>query len=135
MVKMSGIYQGELHCEMTHGPSKSKISTDAPVDNHGKGQAFSPTDLLGASLGSCILTTMAIIAERDKVNLKGAEVFVEKEMASDAPRRVESLSVKLRLPSSIPVEYRPKLEAIAHSCPVHRSLRADIQIPVTYEYV
>jgi len=136
MVKMKITYQGEKHCELTHGPSQSKIETDAPKDNMGKGERFSPTDLMGAALGSCILTTMAIIAERDKmeINLENATAEVEKVMAN-TPRRIESLIVKISLPKSLTSEQRTKLEEIARTCPVHRSLHPEMKIPVSFEYV
>lgn len=136
MVKMKITYQGEKHCELVHGPSQSKIETDAPKDNMGKGERFSPTDLMGAALGSCILTTMAIIAERDKmnINLENATAEVEKVMANN-PRRIESLIVKINLPKSLTADQRTKLEEIAHTCPVHRSLHPEMKIPVSFEYI
>ncbi len=135
MVKMNVLYQGEKHCELTHGPSQSKIETDAPKDNQGKGERFSPTDLMGAALGSCILTTMDIIAARDglKLDLKNATAEVEKVMANN-PRRIESLRVKITLPAHLNEQHRAKLEEIARTCPVHRSLHPDVQIPMTFEY-
>jgi putative redox protein len=133
MVKSETVYLGHLHCEITHAPSHSKIATDAPKDNNGKGEAFSPTDLVGAALGSCILTTMAMVADRDGVNIEGAHAQVEKEMSAN-PRRIETLRVNISLPATIPAEYRPKLERIAHACPVHKSLHPEIQIPVTFTY-
>ncbi|UOF00128.1 OsmC family protein [Bdellovibrio reynosensis] len=133
MVKMTAVYQGEKHCELTHGPSNAQISTDAPKDNNGKGEAFSPTDLLGAATGSCMLTVMAIAAEKDGVNLKNAWVTVEKEM-STAPRKVAKLNVVLHMPQSIPQDYRKKLEDIALNCPVKLSLHPDLQMPVLFHY-
>lgn len=134
MVSMSVEYVGGLHCELVHGPSQSKIETDAPKDNNGKGEKFSPTDLVGAALGSCILTTMALVAERDGVSIKGAKVTVEKEMSSEPPRRIVRLNVAMQMPAGIPQNYREKLEAIAHKCPVQKSIHPDIETPVRFVY-
>lgn len=133
MVKMTSVYQGEKHCEITHGPSNAQIATDAPKDNNGKGEAFSPTDLLGAATGSCMLTVMAIAAEKDGVNLKDSWVTVEKEMSA-APRKVAKLTVVLHMPQSIPHDYRKKLEDIALNCPVKLSLHPDLQMPILFHY-
>jgi len=133
MVKSVSVYQGEKHCEITHGPSQSKIETDAPVDNNGRGERFSPTDLMGAALGGCILTTMAIVAERDGVNLIGATAEVEKHMHTN-PRRIARLPAKITMPKGIAKEYRRKLENAAHVCPVHASLREDIEAPIEFIY-
>lgn len=134
MVKMSVQYQGQLHCELTHGPSGSRIQTDAPKDNQGKGENFSPTDLVGAALASCILTTMAIVADRDGVSLAGATAEVSKEMIP-TPRRIGELPVTLTLPASIPAEYRKKLETAAHLCPVSKSLHPDVKTPLEFRYI
>ncbi len=134
MVKMAGTYTGEKHCDLIHIPSNSKIETDAPKDNQGRGERFSPTDLVGAALGSCILTTMAIVAERDGVSLGGARFEVEKEMITQ-PRRIGSLKVKIMLPDKISEDYRKKLENAAHLCPVHKSLHPDIQVPLDFIYL
>src|ERR1700730_13775933 len=88
MVNISVKYTGDLHCDATHGPSKSKIPTDAPTDNKGKGAAFSPTDLVATALGTCISTTMGIKAETLGVDLRGMTASVQKEMSKDAPRRI-----------------------------------------------
>jgi putative redox protein len=133
MVKMSVVYQGDYHCDLTHGPSNSHLETDAPKDNMGKGERFSPTDLVGAALASCILTTIAIVAKRDGVSLEGARAEVQKEM-NPSPRRIGALPVKVWLPKSVPVDYRPKLMATAHACPVHKSLHPDIQAPIEIIY-
>lgn len=133
MVKMNVVYQGEKHCSLTHGPSGSHIETDAPKDNNGKGESFSPTDLVGAALASCILTTIAIIGEKKGLSFAGAKAEVEKEMTS-APRRIASLKVKVTLPSSLTDEQRRECEEIALNCPVHRSLHPDVQLPIIFIY-
>lgn len=133
MVEATGVYQGEKRCLAVHGPSKAEISTDAPKDNNGRGEAFSPTDLVGVALATCILTTMAIVAERDGVSVQGSTFRVTKEMNPN-PRKIDALSVYLKLPANIPVDYRKKLEHIAMTCPVHRSLHPDVKMPVVFEW-
>ncbi len=134
MVEMKGTYVGEKHCELTHGPSGSTLETDAPKDNAGRGEKFSPTDLLGASLLSCILTTMDIIAEREGLgSLKGASGRVSKEMASN-PRRVIKLPIEIEMPSGIRKDHRARLEEIAQSCPVKKSLSPEIETPIRFVY-
>jgi putative redox protein len=135
MVKMSAKYEGGLHCSLSHGPSGSVVETDAPKDNMGKGERFSPTDLIGAALASCILTTMAIVAERDGLSLNGAKAEVVKEMTAQPTRRIGALPVKVTLPSSLSQDARRKLENAAHHCPVHKSLHPDVQAPIEFEYV
>lgn len=134
MVLVTATYQGEKHCEIQHGPSGSTITTDAPVDNHGKGQTFSPTDLVASALATCALTVMSIVAERDGVSLLGATARVEKHMVEN-PRRIGRLPVFITLPSSIPMDYRKKIEAVAKTCPVHKSLHPDIDSPLEFTYV
>ena len=132
MVKSAAVYTGEKHCELVHEPSGSRIETDAPKDNQGRGERFSPTDLMGAALTSCILTTMAIVAERDGVSLVGARAEVEKEMITDPVRRVGALRVRVTLPAGIPPDYRKKLENAAQACPVKRSLHPELQTPISF---
>jgi putative redox protein len=134
MVEMSVKYTGQKHCELTHGPSGSRIQTDAPKDNAGKGEAFSPTDLVGAALASCILTTMAIVAERDGIPFENAEAKVGKEM-TPPPRRIGALPVHVKLSASLSAEQRQKLEHAALHCPVHKSLHPDVHAPVTFTYL
>ena len=134
MVTMTGIYEGEKHCTLTHGPSQNKISTDAPKDNNGRGEAFSPTDLVGAALGSCILTTMAIYAEKHGINLVGSHFQVGKKM-NLTPRMIAELSIEMTLPATLTAEQRATLEEIAHTCPVTRSLNPDVKMPVIFKYV
>jgi putative redox protein len=133
MVKMSVVYTGKKHCELKHEPSGSKIETDAPKDNAGLGERFSPTDLVGAALASCILTTMAIVAERDGLSIEGARAEVTKEM-NVSPRRIASLPVQVTLSAKISADDRKKLENAANHCPVHKSLHPDVQAPVSFIY-
>lgn len=131
---MQASYSGGLHCEVVHLPSQCLIETDAPKDNRGKGEKFSPTDLMGAALASCILTTMAIIAEQEGISLDGAQATVAKEMVSVPSRKVGSLNVVVTLPFSIPESSREKLERVAQSCPVKKSLHPDIQANLEFNY-
>lgn len=127
------IYSGDLRTENTHIASGNKIVTDAPIDNQGKGEFFSPTDLLATSLGNCILTTMAIAAVKLNVELKGSRAKVTKTMGVN-PRRVVKIDVELELPE-IPVEHRSHLEHVANHCPVAKSLHPDITQNVSFSYV
>lgn len=134
MVKISMIYEGGLHCRLTHGPSRNEISTDAPKDNQGKGEAFSPTDLVASALGACILTTMAIYANRHGVELAGARSEVIKEMVTEPARRIGKITVAIYMPAGVPIDQRPVLERVGNSCPVHKSLHPDVQMPITFHY-
>ncbi|MDE1920193.1 MAG: OsmC family protein [Candidatus Omnitrophica bacterium] len=134
MVKMNMVYEGQLRCALTHGPSGDVIHTDAPKDNMGKGEAFSPTDLVAAALGSCMLTVMGIVAARHNIELKGTEVQVSKEMVTQPMRRIGTISLVFQMAAGIPPEKRAMLEAAAHSCPVHKSLHPDVQTPVQFIY-
>ena len=134
MVKIGIVYEGDLHCRLIHEPSGDVISTDAPVDNMGKGAAFSPTDLLAASLGSCMLTVMGIVAQRHKIELKGTTVEVLKEMVTQPIRRIGKVAVIFRMAPGIPQDKRSMLEHAAETCPVHKSLHPDVQIPVKFVY-
>ena len=130
MVAITISYTGELHCEAIHGPSGTKLTTDAPKDNQGKGASFSPTDLVATALGSCILTTMGIVANKLGVSIDGAHAEVTKEMAAKPPRRIAALLTTVTMPKGIPAEHRAKLEQAARHCPVHQSLHPDINAPI-----
>lgn len=134
MVQMSVVYEGDKHCLLTHGPSQIKISTDAPKDNHGRGESFSPTDLCSVSLGACMLTVMSITAEQHSLSLVGARVEVQKEMSSQ-PRRINKLNVKVQLPKTLNNDERALLEDIALNCPVKLSLNPEIEMPISFEYI
>lgn len=133
MVKMRAIYTGEKHCDIIHEPSQTTISTDAPKDNQGRGEAFSPTDLMGAALATCILTTIGILADRDNFSITGSIAHVTKEMALN-PRKIASLPVDLHLPKTLTEIQRKKCENAAHTCPVHKSLHPDVQAEITFIY-
>ena len=134
MVKIKIAYEGQLHCALTHEPSGTVINTDAPKDNMGRGEAFSPTDLVAAALGSCMLTIMGIAAAKHNIDIKGTTVQVSKEMITAPVRRIGSISVTLHMPAGIPEDKRNMLEAAAHSCPVHKSLHPDLQTPILFIY-
>lgn len=134
MVKVRATYQGKKHCLAKHDPSGSEIETDAPKDNQGLGEKFSPTDLVATALGTCILTTIAIVAERDGMNIEGSTMEVQKVMA-DNPRRIASLKTILQMPKSIPQDYRKKIENVAYACPVKKSLNHEIDVPIEIVYV
>jgi putative redox protein len=122
-----------LQCQLTHEPSGSVIRTIPPKDNGGDASTFSPTDLVGAALASCALSTMAIIAAKEGLTFGDASARVEKEMAGP-PRRIGSLALVVEMPKSTPHEQRARFEEIARGCPVARSLHPDVQIPMTFEY-
>ncbi|MGI8602434.1 MAG: OsmC family protein [Verrucomicrobiales bacterium] len=134
MVSVSISYQGDLHCLAVHGPSGSQLPTDAPRDNMGRGEAFSPTDLLATSLGTCMLTTLAIAAVRKGIDLAGASAQVEKQMSDTPPRRIAKIAARFIIPLPADHPERPALEAAARSCPVHRSLHPDVVQDVTFEW-
>ena len=134
MVTIEIEYQGELHTQAVHGPSGSRLITDAPVDNGGKGAAFSPTDLVATALGSCMVTVMGIFAARHEIDLRGTKVTVTKEMVQKPVRRIGKLQVDVRLPLTADHPYRSALENAALTCPVHQSLHPDVLIPVAFHY-
>ena len=134
MVKITGEYQGDLHCIATHGPSGQTLVTDAPKDNQGRGEAFSPTDLTATSLATCIATTLAIVARRHDIELRGLRYEVTKEMSADAPRRIVRLETHLWMPVPKTAETATLLENTARGCPVHRSLHPDIDRPLVFHW-
>ena len=125
-VEISGRYTGGLKTEMIHGPSGTVLKTAAPVDNRGDGSSFSPTDLVAAAIASCMVTTMAIVAERDGIDFSAVTFHVEKHMASD-PRRVGKLPVRIEMPRGLSPAARQKLERAARTCPVDRSLLPEVE--------
>jgi putative redox protein len=132
-VEITGRYTGHLKTELTHGPSGTVLPTAAPVDNQGDGSSFSPTDLVAAALASCMVTTLAIVAERDGIDLSGVTFRVEKHMAGE-PRRIAAFPVVIHLPAGLQPAERAKLERAAQTCPVHRSLLPEIDKEVSFVY-
>ena len=132
-VEIKGQYKGDLRVELTHGPSQSVIETDAPKDNQGKGENFSPTDLVVAALGSCMMTIMGIVAKRDGIKLEGTHFRAEKHMIEN-PRRIGKIILEIHMPFDLTDEQKKKLERAAHTCPVHQSLNADIQQDIKFIY-
>ena len=129
-------YLGNLRTSSTHLQSGNELITDAPTDNMGKGEAFSPTDLLATATGTCILTTMAIVAQRDGIELGNSEVEVTKIMTQAPPRRIARLEINLKMKSNVVLsdEQIKKLENTAHKCPVSLSLHPDVEQVLTFEW-
>lgn len=134
MVEINIAYEGGLRCRAIHAPSQNSIITDAPVDNHGRGEAFSPTDLVATALGTCILTIMGLAAQRDGLMLDGTRVRIEKHMSAQPPRRIVKLAVQVQFVAGIPPERRSALERAAHSCPVCNSIHPDIDVQLSFSY-
>jgi putative redox protein len=133
MTNITGTYLRDLRIDNLHVQSSTRLITDAPLDNQGKGESFSPTDLVGTALASCILTTMGIVAKRDSIDISGSTYSVEKEMAN-SPRRISRLTITFNLPESLDKDQRSKLEKISMACPVHHSLNPTIDISINYQY-
>ena len=127
-------YAGQLRTEATHVASGKIIQTDAPLDNHGRGEAFSPTDLVSTALGSCMMTIMGIVAERHNWNLIDSTFEIVKHMSTEPPRRIAQIDVTFRLPASLSPTDRTLLERSAHTCPVTLSLHPDVKQNVVFEY-
>jgi len=126
MVEIKATYEGNLRTTAAHGPSGSTLITDAPVDNQGQGQSFSPTDLCATALVTCMATVMGIKAQALKLDLTGMTLHVEKHMSSDAPRRIVALPVTIHAPAAVPREQRASLEQACRACPVFQSLHPAI---------
>jgi putative redox protein len=134
MVQFEVTYRGGLRCGAVHAPSGTELVTDAPVDNHGKGESFSPTDLVATALGTCIPTIMGIVAEREKIDLTGIRITVQKEMSEAPPRRIAKLTTRILMPGGLTVQQKAKLEKAAHSCPVHQTLQGNVEMPIEFVY-
>ena len=138
MVEIDVEYAGELHCQAKHAPSATVLATDAPVDNMGKGESFSPTDLLATSLGTCMVTTMGIVARKNGWNIDGVSLRVQKEMTKQPPRRVERLAVTFSIPtrvrSALDANAKQALEQAARTCPVALSLSESVKVALVLEW-
>lgn len=129
------IYEGRLRTLAVHIQSGYEIVTDAPTDNHGQGAAFSPTDLVATALGSCMLTIMGIYANTHGLAIEATRVSITKVMASE-PRRISEVKVRMQIPAGTLKDIeRKKLENVALTCPVAKSLHPDIKQDVVFEYI
>jgi putative redox protein len=133
VVEIQVLYEGDLHTRCSHGPSGRVLETDAPTDNEGRGESFSPTDLLATALGSCMLTVMGIVARRHGWKLDGARARVEKHMVTAPVRRIGRLLVELEMPE-LPESARSALERAAHACPVHESLHPEVEVDLRFRW-
>ena len=131
-VPMTAAIHG-LECELVHGPSGARIGTVPPRDNGGTGASFSPTDLVGAALASCALSTMALAAGREGLPFGDARAAVEKRMTA-APRRIGELVLVFDMPREVRPQDRARFEEIARTCPVARSLHPDVQVPMEFRW-
>ena len=131
-VPMTAAIEG-LSCQLVHGPSGMTLTTVPPKDNGGTGTSFSPTDLVGAALASCALSTMALAAGREGLAWGDARAEVEKRM-TPPPRRIGELVLVIHMPREVRLEQRARLEEVARTCPVARSLHPDVQVPFEFRY-
>ncbi len=122
-------YIGGLRTENTHLQSNTTILTDAPTDNMGKGEAFSPTDLVATALGTCIITTMGIFGQREGISFVGSEILGTKIMTQEGPRKIAKIELEISLKTNIllDTEQKSKYERIAETCPVAKSLHPDLE--------
>jgi putative redox protein len=132
-VEITGKYLGAKKVELMHGPSGEVLITEAPKDNGGEGKSFSPTDLVAAAFGSCVITTIAIVAERSGMNVAGMHMRVEKHMQTE-PRRIGQIPLVVHLPEALADHERQKLERAGLACPVHKSLHPEVKAEITYIY-
>ena len=131
MVEIAITYDGTLRCSATHGPSGTGLITDAPVDNHGKGESYSPTDLLATALGTCMMTYVGLLADRTGWDVRGTTMRVQKEMVADPIRRVGRLIVDIHIPIELTAKDLTVVENTVSSCPVKMSISERIQVPIT----
>jgi putative redox protein len=134
MVEIKIAYEGQLRCKAVHGPSGQTLLTDAPTDNMGKGEFFSPTDLVASAVGTCMLTIMGIVANKHKIDMTGSTATVVKEMAAAPARRIGSLKVAITVPTILTDEQKKILENAAMACPVHKSMSHEVNIPVEFKW-
>lgn len=134
-VRIQVSYEGDLQCSAMHEPSQDVLHTDAPKDNQGKGQHFSPTDLLATSLGTCMLTTMGIAAKAHQIDMATAKAQVDKEMGATPRRHVQKVTIKITLAASLDSKARTILEKAATNCPVAASLAPTTEVDVEFIYI
>ena len=128
------IYKNNLRTEAQHISSGQKIITDAPLDNNGKGEAFSPTDLVATALASCMITIMAIAAEKNGINISETSASVKKIMGTN-PRTISDIVIEIKMSKDLAFKDRKRLEKAALACPVHKSLHPDMNKEITFSYI
>jgi putative redox protein len=132
------VYEGGLHCRAVHRPSGAVLTTDAPLDNHGQGATFSPTDLVATALGACLGTIMALAAERNHLDLAGMRIHVQKHMTATGLLRIAKLEAAITVPAAAAARLdaagRRRLERAAEACPVRQSLLEAIEVAVRFEW-
>jgi putative redox protein len=134
MVQMTIKYEGGLRTTVKHEPSGKAFHTDAPIDNNGKGEAASPTDLCAAALGACMATIIGMQSEKHGLDLTGMRIEVQKEMSAYPPRRISKLSTEIWLPAKLDAKQKRTVELAAKSCPVHHSLSSEIDKPILFHW-
>jgi len=135
MVEIRINYQGQLRCDSKHMPSGTKLATDAPLDNQGRGESFSPSDLVATALGSCMATIMGITARSRKIELGGMRIMVQKHMAPDLPRRIERLDLEIFMPVAEGHPDKKVLQSAALNCPVQHSIHPDIKVDIKWHWM
>ncbi|TAE67943.1 MAG: OsmC family peroxiredoxin [Bacteroidetes bacterium] len=130
------IYTGDLRTQATHLKSGTQIITDAPTDNQGKGEAFSPSDLVATALGSCMMTIMGIYAQRENIDLKDTKINITKIMTSESPRKIAEILVEIYFPKNLNLheKHQISLKNAANSCPVALSLSADLKQTISFHF-
>ena len=128
------IYKNNLRTEAQHIASGQKIITDAPLDNNGKGEAFSPTDLVATALASCMITIMAIAAEKNGIDISETSASVKKIMGTN-PRTISDVVIEIKMSKDLALKDRKRLEKAALACPVHKSLHPDMNKEITFSYI
>ena len=132
-VGITGKYVGAKKVQLVHEPSGEVLVTEAPKDNGGEGKSFSPTDLVAAAYGSCVMTTIAIVAERSGISVEGMHMRVEKHMQTE-PRRIGNIPLEVHMPKALAEHERQKLERAGLACPVHKSLHPEVKAEISFVY-
>ena len=132
MTRISCRYNGDLHCTAEHDPSRVALHTDAPPDHDGRGESFSPTDLLATALGTCVLTVMGIMAKHRNWTVTDAKASVEKIMSQTGPRKIETLRVWITLPPGLTEDQVQLFKRVVNDCPVKRNLEPSMTIDLIW---
>ncbi len=135
MVQVTVHYEGQLRCSVRHEPSEETFVTDAPTDNHGKGESFSPTDLCAAALGSCMGTILGIQMDGLGVDASETRIEMKKEMSKHPPRRIARLATEIWIPVKLETKVRQRIERAVKGCPVHHSLSSEIDKPIIFHWL